>query len=326
MAAEVRARGALLALLVLLPVVAAHVAHDRPSIQARQEPRTVQATLASGNATLKLLRGSDPVSDVITHTVDPRRGVVGVEYRSDLPDPASAFFARFELARVIEYADTNGNGAYDPVVDAVTRSWRLAGYTWDAKGPDRVRVGGVDAQSVVWLGNASSGPRLRIDAVAAGTAFLDEGAEVSPQDALLYFDVTSLPVRGVGHLHAIEGVVHASPGATARLDSGTNGTTGILVEAEGRLAFLDWGGEAMIDGQEQPLVASLDAPAADGSRTFRIHLPLMDEGARLVLVEGVEYVTPTKRTVLPWWGVLASLGVVALVSGRRGWRFREASR
>ena len=86
--------------------------------------------------------------------------------------------------------------------------------------------------------------------------------------------------------------------------------------------FLDWGAEGVVDGREQRLAADLDAPAADGSAAFRIHLPLMDQSLRLVMVTGVEYAKEDRRALAPALPlVLAAVALLAWgMNGRRAGR------
>ena len=308
---------AALLLLLVAPLAAAHVDHARPALQEAQEARSVHATLSGPNATVELLRASDPVSDYVRHVLDARRGVVLAEYRPQASDAGGAFYARCVLARIVEYRDQNRDGAYSPGVDIQVRSWAPSGYVWNVTGPQVVRVADVQAQLLRFQGNASGAPAWRMDAVLGGQPFVDEGATVRPQDAVLYVDLTNLPRRGTGNLHAIEGTVQPSPGASARLDKGDNYTAGILVEAPGRLAFLDWGAEGVVDGREQRLAADLDPPRADGSADFRIHLPLMDESLRLVMVSGVDYHKEDRRTeAVSLLGVMVVLALLALARRR----------
>lgn len=309
-----------LLLVLLIPLALAHADHTRPSLQESEETRTVHATLAGANATIELLRASDPPADYVRHVIDMKRGVVSVEHRPQASQADAAFTVRFVLTRVLEYRDQNHDGAYTPGVDAAIRSWKPSSYVWNASGPSPVRVADVQGQLLRWQGNASGAPGVRLDAVLAGAAFVDEGATVRAQDAALYLDLTDFPLRGTGNLHAIEGVVEAPPGATARLDTGTgaNLTAGLVVEAPGRLAFLDWGAEGTVDGKEQRLAVDLDDAKPDGTREFRLHLPLMDESLRLVMVSGVEYAKENRRAdAVPVAMVLLVAACVGLAFRRR---------
>lgn len=297
---------------MLTPLAAAHAEHDRPSIQADQEVRTVRAALAGANATVELLKASDAVSDYVRHTLDLRRGVIAVEERPQASRADDAFSARFTLLRLVEYRDANRDGAYSPGADLVARSWTPSQYAWNATGPQSVRVADVQAQFLRWQANATGSPAIRVDAVAAGRAFTDEGARARPQDVVLYVDFTNLPVRAAGHLHAIEGLVQTSPGASVRLDRGPNLTAGLVVEAPHRLAFLDWGAEGVVDGKEQRLAADLREPKPDGSVEFVLHLPIMDESLRLVMVSGVEYEKEERRA--DGVGLAVTLATVVLLA------------
>lgn len=311
-----------IAAVLLVPAALAHVPHDRPTVQGLQPQRTVDPALSGVNASFELLARPDALADHVEHVVDPKRGTIQTAYRVDLGDPSTEFGARWEILRLLEYSDSNENLQYDPGTDLVARSWRWIGYSWTATGPQLVSVSSVDAQGVVWLGSVPSGPRIRLEAVAAGLPFADEGAIVDAQDVLLYLDALEFPPRGVGRLHALEGVVHPSPGATARLDTQTNGTVGIRVEAPDRVAFLDWGAEAQIDRVEQGVTASLDAPDADGSQPFRIHFPIMESSLRMVVVAGVEYANPSPRAPGPGLAVVvfasfAAAAILAIVKRAR---------
>lgn len=313
-----------LLLTILVPVVAAHVQYDRPSIQEKEDDRAVHPKLVGANLTFELLDKGDTVSHYVRHVVDPKRGVVSAEHRPQTSATDEAFVARWTLHRIFEYRDQNVDGAYSPGSDTVLRGWELKGYAWNATAPVSVRIGGVQGQYVRFLGNSTGGPALRIETVAAGRAYVDEGATVRPQDVILFLDATAFPRRLTGNLHAIEGSVEVPQGATLRVHEAENATVALLLETDGRLAILDVGGEGTIDGREQPLRLSVEAPR-DGRATFRIDLPLLESSARLVMVSGIEYRKEDLRESPGDSAARAALALVAaalLIGGRARFRPR----
>lgn len=311
-----------LAVLILLagplPTASAHLARERPRLQDTEEARVVTADMDGLNLTFSLLRASDPVADHVRHEVDPRFGTALVEYRPQQPQREAAFGARWTLDRIFEYRDQNLDGAYSPGSDTIVRSWPLRAYAWTLVGPRDVTVGGVTAKYVQWTGNASGTPPLRIEAVAAGKSFVDEGATAREQDAVLFVEWRGLPPRGTGDLHAIEGRVAPLPGGTASLDTGANGTAGLRVDAPGRLALFDWGGSAEVDGEEARVTADLDPARPDASRVFRINLPLLENRVRLVIVSAIEYEKEDLRAPT------APLSLLVLALGLLAWTRRRA--
>ena len=280
---------------LLAPVALAHIAHERPPVQETQADRNVLPNVDGVNATFEFFHSRDAVSDYVRHVVDPKRGVVSVEYRPQASATDDAFGARWVVTRVIEYRDQNQDGVYTPVTDTVVRSWRLQGYTWNVTAPQLVRVGAVQGQYVRWNGNLTGGPGIQLEVVGAGKEFVDEGATVRSQDLIVYLHVAGFPERGSGNLHAIEGeAVPLGPGAFRLLNEGED-TVALLLEAADRLALFDWGGEALVDGVEGRVQGELDAPTPNGAVAFRLSLPRADEEARFVLVSGVEYKEVDRR-------------------------------
>lgn len=311
-------RAALLALVLLAPLAQAHLDHERPYLQPSEPARDVDVTLSGLAADIDLLQKGDPLRHLVRHRVDPR-GTLAVEHREDASVAATAAGARWEIARLVEFKDENQNTQMDRG-ETVVRAWRLASYAWTATGPRGVQVGTTPATDVFWQGNLSGGPTMSIQVATAGTPFLDEGARVRPQDVLVYWDVQGLPPRGVGSLHAIEGAIVTREDAVVREDRLGNVTIGAYVDVGGRRAFLDWGGQAVVDRVEHTLRFSMDEPVVangNATRAFRLTFPPMESSARLVIVSAVEYPVPTGRPTPgpPAWAVLVALGGLAL--GRR---------
>lgn len=314
----------LLVLLLATPLAAAHIDHDRESIQRFQYPRSVNMTTDGLTARADLVLVVEPLRHLVRHTVDPRVLVITSEHRADASVPDSGGIVRWELTRLVEYADTNLDGIFQPAQENVARSWRFVGQSWNASGVRDVAVSNAIAKDHLWEGATRAGPNITVEVTAAGRAFTDEGARVRNQDVIIYLDIHAIPERGVGRLHALEGRVVLPRGGDIATESAQNATVAMHADVAGDRAFLVWGGEALLDGREQPLRFSLDPPTTeeDGNvtRAFRIHFPATEHDARLVLVAGMEFVEPdTRRSFLPWdtMPMLAAALAAAAVAGRR---------
>jgi hypothetical protein len=312
-----------LAALLLLPAASGHLAFTRPSIQPGEGQRLVDVAVKGSAATVDLLDRTDPLRHAVRHEVDPARGLVRVEHRADPPDAGDAFSMRLTLTRFLEYRDVNADGRYAPGVDVALRPWPFAAQPWKTSPVQNVTVGGAPSRSVSWNANATGAPHLDLAVAATGFDVTDEGARARPQDVLLYLDLKDLPARGTGNLHVLEMTLAAPPGsALAPVLSPENQTVGVRVDHDGRRAFLLWGGQATVDGREQLLAFSQEPAQGDGADAtwlVRLHFPLMDRGAHVVLVSGVEYETPVARTPgLETWALVAvACGLAAARVGRR---------
>lgn len=314
-----RALPFLLAALVALPLAAAHVEDARPVLQPREGARVVDYQLQRPAATVELSQQGEPLRQWVRHVVDPSRGLLQVEHRVDASDAANGFAARWRLERVLEYRDLNANGFYDEATDVAVKSWRFQNYAWSATEVQAVTVAGTPGKSVVWQGNLSGAPRVRLEAVAAGNQIVDEGAVARPQDVLLYLDLTGLPPRDLNALYVIEGSVLAPRGADVRLHVAENLTASVVADAPGRRAVLVWGGEAVLDGREQAVPATLGEPVVEGddeARRLRLHVPLTDRSMRFVMVSGVEYVVEAP-TPAPGPALAALAAATAAAAARR---------
>lgn len=307
--------------LVLTPSSHAHLDRERPYLQTSEPTRDVDVTMSGLAADIDLMQKGDPLRHLVRHRIDPR-GALSVEHREDASVGATAGGARWEITRLVEYKDENQNTRMD-AGETVVRAWRLGSYAWTATGPRAVQVGTTPAMDVFWEGNLTGGPRMTLEVTTAGVPFLDEGVRVRPQDVALYWDIQALPERGVGNLHAIEGAIVAREGAVVTEDRFGNVTVGVYVDVAGRRAFLDWGGQAVVDRVDHTLAFTMDAPVVkDGNatRTFRLSFPSMESSARLVLVSAVEYPVPAERPTpaSPVALVVLVLVTVALVARRSG--------
>jgi len=272
-------------------------------------------TLASVN----LFLDSDPLVNLVRFRVDPAHGLFESEFRRDDSDASAAFRTRVTLTRFLEYRDLNADLHFENGSDMVVHSWRLDAYKWETTPWRAVFIGGQQAQDTAWAANASGAPDLKFELGAAGLAFTDEGARVRQQDVVVYVDMKNFPPRGVGNLYAIEGTISSTPGASPSVHvvtdaNGTKLPVALLVTTPDRLGFFDWGGQATLDKVEQNLNVSLFSGSdASGDSSFVVEFPRFDKTARMVLVSGVEYRLPDKRS--PEAGVaaiLATLGVLSL--------------
>ena len=329
-----RARTAFLLLaaaLLALPGADAHLEFQRPSIQAGETQRLIEATVSGPAATFRLVDRADPLRNAVRHEVDPSEALVLVEHRRDPPQAHDAFTMRVGLVRLAEYRDLNADGRFTPDLDAAVKAWRFENQPWQTSPVQNATVGGAPARSVSWGANLTGNPHFDLTLAATGYDVTDEGARARPQDVLLYLDVKDLPPRGTGSLHFLEATVTAPAGSTlAQVLGANNHTVGVHVDHDGRRGFFLWGGQAAVDGREQLVLYSQEGPVVEKGNatwTFRLGFPLMDRSARLVMVSGVEYAPPDKGAPAPGaWALLATGAACALLLGRRGRAQRMAGR
>lgn len=311
----------LLAAALLAPLVAAHVPHTRPPLQASEAPRQVETSLNGTVATFDLYDQSDRLRHYVRHVVAPGRMSFEVQMRDDASVAEGAIQARWELARLLLFRDANADGAYQPGTDSVLKSWRFQSYVWKTTGVKPVRVGTAsNADDVLWNGSLAGAPNVTLEVVASGRDVTDEGARARPQDALAYLTFPDLPPRPTGTLYAIEGTLVAAEGASVTVDTAQNLTMGIHVDDVAKRAYLDWGGEATVDGHEGAMTLGLDDPTvANGqqSRPFRWSFPVLDKSIRVVFVSAVEFTPTTSRGVPGFELPLAAAALVALALARR---------
>jgi len=316
----------LLVLLLAAPLAEAHIAGARPILQRSQLQRLIDLQPQGADLEVDLLLSSDqlrdPLRHLVSHEISPSRGRFYVEYTRDASVRQDLFFAEWRFARLIEYRDLNFNGLYEPTTDTPVRAWRFDQFDWGAPDIQRVQVADVQGWGATWIGNLSNAPRMSLLVAFAGKPFRDEGALVLAQDVAIYFDVTNIPTRGIGSLYALEIDVRVPARATLSLHEAENTTAALLADAELRRGLFVWGGEALLDGREQRLLASLTDESVQGeNRTAKLflHLPTVDQSMRFVMVSGVEYVVQPARsgTPLPPTLALAALALaVALTTTR----------
>lgn len=308
---------AVVLLCVLAGAAEAHIAGARPIFQRAQVERIVDLQPDEVAVELDLELTRDTLRHLVTHRIDPRSEGFYVAYREHGSiDEAGFLSARWHLTRIVEFRDLNVDSRFEAETDSVVRAWQMAHYDWRREAIQTVQLQDVTGQSVVWRGNLTSGPSLRLEVAFAGKDFTDEGAIVRPQDVILYLDVTGIPPRDIGSLYAIEFTVATQEATRLSLHASDNTSTAILADQPLRRGLLVWGGEGFLDGQEQRLVAEIvDESASDGNRTARLVLttPTVDRSMRFVMVSGVEYNVETKRGPLPVGVALGAVGIALLL-------------
>lgn len=307
---------AMLLLILLAPAADAHLAGSRPILQRAQFNRIVDLRPADPGIELHLQIENDPLRHIVVHGLDPATGILYSEYREDASIGKDRFFALWQLERLVEFRDANLNGRYEDVTDTVVRSWRFEHYDWRRAAIQTVALEDVQGTSAIWEGNLTGAPTMRLQAAFAGKDFTDEGAIVRPQDVILYYDVTNIPERGIGSLYALEIDVTVPDDAVLALHEVNETPTAILSDSFLRRAFLVWGGEGFLDGREQRLAATIVDEAVDGAnRTARLvlHMPIVDESMRFVMVMGIEYGTESPRSATPM-PPLVALGAIVIVA------------
>lgn len=313
---------ALLLALLLAPMASAHISGARPIYQRAELDRNVLLEpdgLAMGYT---LTTATDPLRQGVRHRLEPHTGRVFVEHRADASVADDAFQAQWELERLLEYRDLNLDGRWQPESDTAVRVWRFSHYPWRIGGIQRVQVADVQTESAVWTANLSGAPGLRLEAVAAGKSFSDEGAIMRPQDVALYFDVRDLPPRETGSLYALEVRARVDADTALSLHVAEETPTALLAERDRRLAMLVWGGEVLTDGFERRIEATLQPARVDDfgdnkTALLLLHLPPAEREMRFVIVSALEYLIEVRRGTpgLPLVLVLGAL-VVATLSRR----------
>lgn len=309
-----RAAALVVLALLLAPGALAHIQGARPILQRGQVERIVDLDPEGLQLQVDLSLLDDPLRHTVSHQVSATSARFGVEYREDGSRADDAFSAQWQIERILEYRDSNLNGRWDSATDTPIRTWRPTNYQWGLATVQTVQVSDVRAQSVVWEGNLTSAPDLRLEVVAAGKDFTDEGAIVRPQDLAVYFDLLDLPPRETGNLYAVELRATASEQAALSLHTAEETPTALLADGERQRALFVWGGEAALDGREARLDATLseERVGEDGNRTalVTIHVPAAEREIRFVLLAGLEYAIETKRGAPAWGGPLALAALV----------------
>ena len=305
--------------LSLVPTAAAHVQGARPVFQPAELDRDVALEPNALEMQFALHVPADPLRQAIRHRVYPPAGEIYMQHREDGSRAGEAFEAQFEIERILEYRDNNLDGRWEPATDTPLKVWRPANYQWRIGGIQRVQVADVQAESALWTANATASPDIRLEIVAAGKAFTDEGAFVRPQDLAIYLDVTELPARDVGSLYAMEVRARVDTGTQLALYESEEVPTALLATGERRRALFVWGGEAVFDGVEQRVDATLVDETVDdlGNRTALVvlHFPAAQREMRFVLVSALEYRIDVERGT-PLGGLLALLALAAVAHTR----------
>lgn len=316
-----RALVLLLLALLVVPSALAHIQGARPILQRGQTERIVDLDPDGLQLNVGLNLADDPLRQTVVHEVTPQAGRFRVEHREDGSRTSDRFYAEWQIERILEYRDTNLNGRWDATMDAPIRAWRLTHYQWGVAAIQEVQVADVRANSVVWEANLTSAPDLRLEVVAAGKDFTDEGAIVRPQDLAIYFDILDLPPRDTGDLYAVEIRTRVQGETALSLHLAEETPTALLADAPLRRALFVWGGEAALDGREQRLDATLSEERVenDGNRSalLTLHVPPAEGEMRFVLLSGIEYAVASKRGA-PALGVGLSLAALVLAGGLLG--------
>lgn len=311
-----------LLLVLAVPTLEAHVQGARPVLQFGQYARTVTIDAGDIGLDATLTISQDPLRQIVKHEIDPSRGFYAVKHRTDASQAEDEMFAQWRFERLVEYRDQNVDGIFQSATDTAVRAWRFQHYRWERGPIQRAQVADVVGSDIVWEGNLTGGPDLRVEVVVAGKDFSDEGATVRPQDIVMYIDFKDMPERGLGSLYAIEATVTVPAAATLSLYEAENTSTALMADLGERRAVLVWGGAAVLDGREQSVDATIedDRVGKDGNRTARLvlHLPTVDSSMRFVMVSGVEYLTEDRRAPVSWALVLVALVAAALGGGPAG--------
>lgn len=309
-----------LAVLLVLPAATAHVTGARPVLQRSERDRVVGLDPEALGLGVDLSLTGDPLRQLVTHYMDPTRGLLYVEHREDGSRGDERFYAQWKLERLVEFRDANVNNLYEPQSDLRVRSWALDHYRWQRQPLRSAEVDGVQGTDILWEANLTGAPHVRAEAFIAGKSLADEGALVRPQDVITYLDFTQMPARQIGSLYALEATVTVQESTQLSLYDVDNVSTALLADAPGRRALFVWGGEAQLDDTEQRLVATITNERVDdrGNRTatFTLHIPTVDRSMRFVFVTGVEYEPENLRTPFPGALVLVALSLMALLRRR----------
>lgn len=323
---RLRAPLALMALVLLAPLADAHIQGARPIMQPAEGERTVMLQPSGLDLRVDLPLTSDPLRQPIRYDVRPATDGFRVEHREDGSDASEAFFAQWHIERILEYRDNNLNGLWDNEPDTLVKAWRPLHYQWRVGGIQQVVVAEVRAESAVWEANLTGAPELRLEVVAAGRTFSDEGAFVRPQDLAVYLNVAKLPPRDVGSLYAVEIRMRTEDAASLSLHVAEETPTALLADVPRRRALFVWGGEAVLDGAERRLGATLrEERVEEGARSalLVLHIPVAESDFRFVLVWGLEYRIEVRRGAPEPPAALALLAVGAVALAARRTRDRE---
>ncbi|HEX2022727.1 MAG TPA: hypothetical protein VHH36_08430 [Candidatus Thermoplasmatota archaeon] len=323
---------------LLLPAVPFALADDGKDEKERDEERRLELDVDDFKATIKLERELDGLEDAVKIEYDAGKAKLQVKHeaKNETTESEEKLEARF-LA-LVEYADGNGNGAYD-AGEPVASAWALGDDEKDAKIPINGTVEWGEIAVADAAGGNAPGKKLSsrasfgenatfgLDFHVYGDFTLVGNRSLAPTEAKIDILIQRYPYAQDGTALAV--LVDLKAKEEFKDEREDDGEEGVSSEGvDGNLTFrltFTWLENATVDGADREVrstVIKSKEEAKDGEIEQKARVALSYPRGDFILHDptvGVTYGAQGSgaRPVPMGLGVLAAVGLAALAARRR---------
>lgn len=237
----------------------------RGSDDGFSEQRKVRVLVEGARAEIKLERATEGAEDEVKVVLDAAEASMKVEYETKNATERTETGLKVRLREVVEYADSDGDGAFDPGSDRVVARYDATSLRWSVSHPTPVSNGaGKVGQRIVGTGLLPGNGSVSFVMSVYGDFATVNGTSLRPSDVKIDILQDDFPYRENGTATALLFRTERESKAQLRNDGDDERLRGVQAVANGFAAYFTWAGVASVDGVERPVLTTPVANSTGG--------------------------------------------------------------
>lgn len=230
------------------------------------EQRKVRVIVEGSRAEIKLERETPGAEDEVKIVLDGQEASMKVEYETKNATGKTETELKVRLREVVEYADADGDGAYDPGADRVVARYNATSLRWTVSQPTLVSDGaGSVGQRIVGTGALPGNGTISFVLSVYGDFANVNGTSLRPTDVKIDVLQDGFPYRENGTATALLFRTEREAKAELRNDGEGERLRGVQAVSNGFAAYFTWADVAMVDGVEKPVPTTPVSNSTSGS-------------------------------------------------------------
>lgn len=229
------------------------------------ERRKVEISASGDNVEIKLKQEAAGVEDEVKIVYHADEGMMKVEYKTENATTETETELKVKFREVVEFVDTDGDGAYTPKTDRDVQRLNLDDLDWTVTPPtDVTSASGVAGKRIVGTGTFRDNGTLAFVLYVYGDFANVNGTTLRPSEVKIDILFEDFAYQAPDSQLAL--IVKAEQESEIEVEEKEDGqeVEGLQATANGFTAYFTWADNATVDGAVTPVVTTvLDSEAKD---------------------------------------------------------------
>lgn len=255
---------------------------DRGSDAEVKEKRKVSVSASEGKVEIKLKRETGEVEDAVKIVYHADEGTMKVSHETENETTETETELKVKFREVVEFVDTDGDGAYTPKADRDVQRLKLDDLRWTVAAPtDVTSAGGVAGKRIVGTGAFPENGTLAFVLYVYGEFAEVNGTSLRPTEVKIDILFQDFPYQANDSRLALLVKAEQEIDIEVEEEKDDGEVEGLRAVGANHSAYFKWADNATVDGVVKPVVASILESEEDGQGVERKYALAYARGASI---------------------------------------------